>query len=177
MDEYENDDGQRDSGMTGDNGAAAASFAKDSSKAAIIEAIDAFLSTSRFNNDVCLILNMPESMLKKNKEKVNAAIWHVYNRYAKESGISMLDILIAVESMIDATKLSAMLDNDIKLLTASERGINITESELNAVVASKGKIADDDDSPRDEPSDEDTDDGESEMDDAAIMEGLTDDEL
>ena len=172
MEDYESENGQRDTGLTGDNGEAALKLEQSSSKTAIIEAIDAFLSKPRFNNDVCLILNMPENMIKKNKEKLNAAIWYVYNRYAKESGICMLDILIAVESMIDAVKLSSMLDNDIKLYTAKERGINITEEELDAVVAAKGKLPEECTEPVAEPAD--AEDESVDDDDSAILEGLID---
>ena len=47
-----------------------------------------------------------------------------------------MEILVAVERMVDATKLTVMLDNDIKLLVAKERGLVVTEDDLEIAAKS-----------------------------------------
>ena len=42
----------------------------------------------------------------------------------------MMQLLVAIEKMVDANKLAAMLDMDIKLLVAKEAGINASESDI-----------------------------------------------
>lgn len=174
MDELENEDGGAQNGNSSvlSSNAANQEFTRVATYKDILAEIDAFLSKQRFSNDVCIILNMPESMLKKHKEKLNAAIWYVYNKYCNGTTLTMFDVLMAIESMIDSVKLSAMLDNDVKLCVANERSIKISEEELEYVVSLKGKFVDDEDLSS-KPMD--TDDGEQsdiDPDDAAIMEGL-----
>ncbi|MCQ2123298.1 MAG: hypothetical protein MJZ25_03855 [Fibrobacter sp.] len=120
----------------------------DTSVAGIVAKLDEYLMKPRFDGDSCIILNMPENIIKKNKEKLNAAIWDLYKTYASK-GFGMFDILVAVETMVDAVKLSAILDTDIKLLLARERSIEISEQELEMVVVNstskRAKNAEDDD--------------------------------
>lgn len=98
----------------------------------IIKAINRHLEEERFPGDELITLTMPESVLKRHKEKINSAIWYVYDK-ANGSGIKMLDILIALESMLDATKMAIILDNAVKLVVAQERGIVISEDELELI--------------------------------------------
>lgn len=108
-------------------------FTKESTTGSIIDEINRILMTPRFDGDTCVILNMPENAIKKAKDKLNYALWKVYNK-RKNPGYGMFDILCAIEGMFDAKKLNAMLDNDVKLLVAKERGIEISIEELEYLV-------------------------------------------
>lgn len=149
MNDFTDDESQRE-GMTGGD---ANVTLPDTSKDSIIRMIDAFLKEPRFEGDVCLILNMPENIIKKNKEKVNAAIWSVFNAHSAKKSLRLFDILIAIETMVDASKLTAILDNDIKLAVAKEMSITISEPELEQVAAnvSKKKAKEAEEIPADEP--------------------------
>lgn len=107
----------------------------DSKPASIVEILDAYLKTPRFDGDACIVLSMPDATLKKYREKLNSALWWFYNRYCKKD-FGMMEILVAVERMVDATKLTVMLDNDIKLLVAKERGLVVTEDDLEIAAKS-----------------------------------------
>jgi translation elongation factor EF-Tu-like GTPase len=72
---------------------------------------------------------MPEATLKKYSEKINAGLWWMYNKYCKKD-FGMMQLLVAIEEMVDATKLAAMLDMDIKLLLAKEAGISASETDI-----------------------------------------------
>ena len=104
---------------------------------AIVDVINNYLMTPRFEDDVCIVLSMPDATLKKHREKLNSALWYVYDRYCKKD-FGMMEILVAVERMVDATKLTAILDNDVKLLVAKERGIMVTEDDLERAAKSAG---------------------------------------
>lgn len=107
----------------------------------IIRAIDQYLNDSRFVGDETICLTMPESIIKRHREKLNSAIWYVYGK-ASGSGFKMTDILIALSTMLDENKLAVILDNDIKLVLANEKGIVISEEELDRIaanIASAGK--------------------------------------
>ena len=58
----------------------------------------------------------------------------------------MMQLLVALEKMIDATKLANMLDMDIKLLVAKESGISATEADIE-MAASKTENEDEMDAP------------------------------
>lgn len=88
-----------------------------------------YLKTPRFDGDACVVLTMPESTLKKYKEKINAGLWWMYHKYCQKD-FGMMQLLVAIENMIDASKLASMLDMDIKLLIAKESGINASESDI-----------------------------------------------
>jgi hypothetical protein len=53
----------------------------------------------------------------------------MYNKFNKKN-FGMMAILVAIETMVDATKLASMLDMDIKLLVAKENGISATEADI-----------------------------------------------
>lgn len=107
----------------------------DNRPTAIVEVIDEYLKTPRFDGDACIVLSMPDATLKKYREKFNSALWYVYNRYCKKD-FGMMELLVAVERMVDATKLTAILDNDIKMLVAKERGIHVSEDDLELATKS-----------------------------------------
>ena len=50
----------------------------------------------------------------------------------------MMEILVAVEKMVDANKLTTMLDNEIKMVVAKERGLVVTEDDLELAAKSAG---------------------------------------
>lgn len=101
----------------------------DSRHGKIREVFDEYLKTPRFPGDACLVLTMPEATLKKYSEKINAGLWWMYNKFCKKD-FGMMQLLVAIEKMVDANKLAAMLDMDIKLLVAKEAGINASESDI-----------------------------------------------
>lgn len=106
---------------------------------------DEYLKTPRFDGDACIVLSMPEATLKKYGEKINAGLWWMYNTYCKKD-FGMMQLLVALEKMIDATKLANMLDMDIKLLVAKESGISATEADIE-MAASKTETEDEMDAP------------------------------
>jgi hypothetical protein len=107
----------------------------DSTNEWIRKMFNDYLKQPRFDGDVCLVLTMPEATLKKYSEKINACLWWMYNTYCKKD-FGMMQLLVALEKMIDATKLASMLDMDIKLLVAKESGIAATEADIE-LAASK----------------------------------------
>lgn len=109
----------------------------DTKSSSIVDIIDSFLKTPRFEGDACIVLSMPDATLKKHREKVNSALWYVYNRYCKKD-FGMMELLVAIERMVDATKLTTILDNDIKLLVAKERGIVVSEDDLEIAAKTAG---------------------------------------
>lgn len=118
-------------------------LSKGSETELLISEINKFLSAPpRYEGELCVVLSMPESYLKKARAKLNEAIHVIYDRYHPH-GVSMLTILCAIESVVDANKLSPLLDNDIKLIVASERGIEVSTDYLD-MVAEKVKSGDTD---------------------------------
>ena len=109
----------------------------DTKSSSIVDIIDSFLKTPRFEGDACIVLSMPDATLKKHREKVNSALWYVYNRYCKKD-FGMMELLVAIERMVDATKLTTILDNAIKLLVAKERGIVVSEDDLEIAAKTAG---------------------------------------
>lgn len=95
----------------------------------IVSVFNEYLKTPRFDDDTCLVLTMPEATLKKYSEKINAGLWWMYNKFCKKD-FGMMELLVALETMVDANKLAAMLDMDIKLLLAKEAGIRATENDI-----------------------------------------------
>ncbi len=108
--------------------------AKNSS---ILSLLEKYLQTPRYEGDACIVLSMPDAVLKKYREKLNSALWWLYKRYCKKD-FGMMELLVAVETMVDASKLTAMLDNDIKLLVAKEKGITISIDELEVAAKMAG---------------------------------------
>lgn len=102
---------------------------ENTSNKEILRVFNEYLKTPRFDGDACVVLTMPEATLKKYSEKLNAGIWWMYNKFKKKN-FGMMAILVAIETMVDATKLAAMLDMDIKLLVAKENGISATEADI-----------------------------------------------
>ena len=109
--------------------------------------INNFLKQPRFPGDICITLSMPESYLKKAKDKVNLALWNAHKKYARTCrrkdrdgkeydvpGFGMFDILLTLSPFVDPIKLNAILDNEIKQVVAKERGIHISDEELDYVV-------------------------------------------
>ena len=109
--------------------------------AEIREEIDEFLKTPRFDGDVCVTLTMPDTCIRKAKDKLNMAIWRVYDKY-HGPGLGMFDILVALEPRIDAVKLNAMLDMNTRLVVAKEKGISISEDELEFIAKHPGNFRD-----------------------------------
>jgi hypothetical protein len=110
--------------------------------------IDRFLKTPRFNGDICVTLSMPDTYLKKARDKLNLALWNAHRKYARMCkrrdadgneydvpGFGMFDILLTLSPYVDPVKLSAILDNDIKQKVAEERGIKISDEELEYVAS------------------------------------------
>jgi len=102
---------------------------KDTKPSSILEIFNAYLNTQRFDDDACIVLTMPEASLKKYSEKINAGLWWMYNRFCKKD-FGMMQLLVALETMVDANKLAGMLDMDIKLLVAKEQGLHVTENDI-----------------------------------------------
>jgi len=105
---------------------------KDTKTSSILEIFNAYLNTQRFDDDACVVLTMPEATLKKYSEKINAGLWWMYNKFCKKD-FGMMQLLVALETMVDANKLASMLDMDIKLLVAKEQGIHVTENDIEEV--------------------------------------------
>lgn len=102
---------------------------ENTSNKEILRVFNEYLKAPRFDGDACVVLTMPEATLKKYSEKLNAGIWWMYNKFKKKN-FGMMAILVAIETMVDATKLASMLDMDIKLLVAKENGISATEADI-----------------------------------------------
>ena len=99
----------------------------------LVSEINKFLSAPpRFDGEMCVVLTMPESYLKKARAKLNEAIHVIYDRY-HPYGVSMLTLLCAIETVVDANKLSPLIDNDIKLMVAAEQGIEVSTEYLDMV--------------------------------------------
>ena len=109
----------------------------DTKPSSIVDVLNAYLKTPRFPDDACIALTMPDATLKKYKEKLNSALWWFYTRYCKKD-FGMMEILLAVEKMVDANKLTTMLDNEIKMVVAKERGLVVTEDDLELAAKSAG---------------------------------------
>ena len=109
----------------------------DTKPSSIVDVLNAYLKTPRFPDDACIALTMPDATLKKYKEKLNSALWWFYTRYCKKD-FGMMEILVAVEKMVDANKLTTMLDNEIKMVVAKERGLVVTEDDLELAAKSAG---------------------------------------
>lgn len=125
----------------------------------IAHEIDEFLKKPRFPGDICITLKMPDNYMKKARDKLNLALWNAYRKYARTvtrtdrygneyevPGFGMFDILITLDSYVDPVKLSAVLDNDIKQKVAEERGIRISDDELDYVAKHPGTTRADKDS-------------------------------
>ena len=112
---------------------AAINLSKEAETELLVSEINKFLSAPpRFDGDMAVVLTMPESYLKKARAKLNEAIHVVYDRY-KEYGVTMLTILCAIESVVESEKLGPLIDNDIKLMIAADKGIDISVEELERV--------------------------------------------
>lgn len=123
--------------------------------AEIADEINQFLMRQRFPGDICITLTMPDTYLKKAKDKVNLALWNAYKKYARTvhrvdrdgneydaPGFGMFDILMTLAPMVDPNKFSLILENDIKQKVAEERGIRITDAELDYVAKHPAKLGD-----------------------------------
>lgn len=122
---YMDDDGEKAVGVD-------SMVLKDTKPSSILEIFNAYLNTQRFEDDACVVLTMPEATLKKYSEKINAGLWWMYNKFCKKD-FGMMQLLVALETMVDANKLAGMLDMDIKLLVAKEQGIHVTENDIERV--------------------------------------------
>lgn len=114
----------------------------DTQNGKIRDVFNDYLKTPRFDGDACIVLTMPEATLKKYSEKINAGLWWMYNKYCKKD-FGMMQLLVALEKLVDATKLAAMLDMDIKLLVAKEAGIKATETDIEKASTSVDVEAED----------------------------------
>jgi len=111
----------------------AANLSKEAETELLVSEINKFLSAPpRYEGDMAVVLTMPETYLKKARAKLNEAIHVVYDRY-KDYGVSMLTILCAIESVVESEKLGPLIDNDIKLMIAADKGIDISVDELERV--------------------------------------------
>lgn len=108
-------------------------MSKEADTELLVSEINKFLSAPpRYEGDMAVVLTMPESYLKKARAKLNEAIHVVYDRY-KDYGVTMLSILCAIESVVESAKLGPLVDNDIKLIIAADKGIDISVDELERV--------------------------------------------
>jgi hypothetical protein len=121
----------------------------------IANEINQFLMTQRFPGDICITLSMPDTYLKKAKDKVNLALWNAYKKYARTvkrtdrngneyevPGFGMFDILMTLAPLVDPIKFSVILENDIKQKVAEEKGIRISDAELDYVAKHPAKLSD-----------------------------------
>lgn len=121
----------------------------------IANEINQFLMTQRFPGDICITLSMPDTYLKKAKDKVNLALWNAYKKYARTvkrtdrhgneyevPGFGMFDILMTLAPLVDPIKFSVILENDIKQKVAEEKGIRISDAELDYVAKHPVKLSD-----------------------------------
>lgn len=121
----------------------ALNLSKENETELLVGEINQFLSAPpRFEGDIAVVLTMPDSYLRKARAKLNEAIHKVYDRY-HQYGVSMLDVLCAMESVVGAEKLAPLVDNDVKLMVASEKGIEISTEELDMVTErlKKGELS------------------------------------
>jgi hypothetical protein len=136
----------------------AVNLSKEAETELLVSEINKFLSAPpRYEGDMAVVLTMPESYLRKARAKLNEAIHVVYDRY-KEYGVSMLAILCAIESVVESSKLGPLVDNDIKLMIAADRGIEISVDELERVNEQVRRGDLNFDSPRQQPAEQDEDD-------------------
>jgi hypothetical protein len=113
--------------------ASANGMSKEAETELLVSEINKFLSAPpRYEGDMAVVLTMPESYLKKARAKLNEAIHVVYDRY-KDYGVTMLTILCSIESVVESAKLGPFVDNDIKLMIAADKGIEISVDELDRV--------------------------------------------
>ena len=111
----------------------AVNLSKEAETELLVSEINKFLSAPpRYEGDIAVVLTMPEVYLRKARAKLNEAIHVVYDRY-KDYGVTMLTILCAIESIVESSKLGPLVDNDIKLMIASDKGIEISVDELERV--------------------------------------------
>lgn len=111
---------------------------RDDKPETVVRVINAYLREARYEGDVCLTLTMPEATLKKYKEKFNSAIWWAYKRFCTGK-YSMMTLLVGLETMVDAVKLTDIIDQDIKLMLAKEQGISVTIDDLETAAKNAGK--------------------------------------
>lgn len=117
--------------------------------------IDEFLRTPRFQGDICITLSMPDTYLKKAKDKINLALWNAYNKYARTvervdshgntktiPGFGMKEIVMTLASRVDPVKFAQILENDVKQKIAEESGIKISDAELEYVAKHPIKFSD-----------------------------------
>ena len=111
----------------------ASSLSKEAETELLVSEINAFLSAPpRYEGDMAVVLTMPESYLKKARAKLNEAIHVVYYRY-KYYVVTMLTIFFSIESFVESANLGPLVDNDIKLMIAADKGIEISVDELDRV--------------------------------------------
>ena len=111
----------------------ASSLSKEAETELLVSEINAFLSAPpRYEGDMAVVLTMPESYLKKARAKLNEAIHVVYDRY-KDYGVTMLTRLCAIERAVESAQLGPLVDNDIKLMIAADKGIEISVEDLERV--------------------------------------------
>ena len=120
---------------------------RDDKPETVVRVINAYLREARYEGDVCLTLTMPEATLKKYKEKFNSAIWWAYKRFCTGK-YSMMTLLVGLETMVDAVKLTDIIDQDIKLMLAKEQGISVTIDDLETAAKNAGKKSEE---PKQEP--------------------------
>lgn len=102
----------------------------------LVDELNAILMAPRYDNDMCVTLTMPVQTLKKAKEKINFAVVKVFERH-KSPDFHLFDVLVALESMVDASVISAILDMDLKRMIANDRGIEITDQQLEDIASGK----------------------------------------
>lgn len=120
---------------------------RDDKPETVVRVINAYLREARYEGDVCLTLTMPEATLKKYKEKFNSAIWWAYKRFCTGK-YPMMSLLVGLETMVDAVKLTDIIDQDIKLMLAKEQGISVTIDDLETAAKNAGKKTEE---PKQEP--------------------------
>jgi len=121
----------------------------------IAEEINQFLMKQRFPGDICITLSMPDTYLKKAKDKVNLALWNAYKKYARTvrrtdragntydvPGFGMFDIVMTLAHLVDPVKFSLILETDIKQKIAEEKGIRISDAELDYIAKHPVKLPD-----------------------------------
>lgn len=130
-DQYGSDGVNRDNGYFDQ-----AETGGDDSIKELVAELNAILVEPRYENDICVTLTMPVAMLKKARDKINLAIYKVYERH-KSPTFHIFDVLVALESMVDAPVISSLVDMDIKRIIAADRGIVITDQQLEDVASGK----------------------------------------
>ena len=152
----------------------AVNLSKEAETELLVSEINKFLSAPpRYEGDMAVVLTMPESYLKKARVKLNEAIHVVYDRY-KDYGVTMLTILCAIESVVESAKLGPLVDNDIKLMIAADKGIEISVDELERVNEQVRRGELNFDAPRPQPQPEPEEDEDADFTD--MMEMVTEEE-